>query len=54
MKEKELKDLAEKTMNERLYELNLKHILKQAGDDFVKYNLRLKWQMVAWAQGGTN
>lgn len=45
------KELAEMTMNERLYQMNLRHIIRQAGDDFLRYNLRLKWQMAAWAQG---
>lgn len=52
MEKQELNELAEKTMTERLYEKNLKHIMKQAGDDFLKYNLRLKWQMATWQQRG--
>ena len=52
MNEKNLKDLSEMTMNERFYELNMRHIMKQAGDDFVKYNLRLKWEMAKLSQNG--
>lgn len=52
METKGTKELQEMTMNERFYALNLRHIMKQAGDDFVKYNLRLKWEMAKLAQQG--